>query len=456
MNETIDQQREYNLLLLEQNLLYEKASTIFGVDAYSKAKNAVINMKDSVKSLNKELTGGEYGNWLTSITRELLKGANLYEGSTLALKDQYAGLANIEIKTGHKKTGLFGWGKGKDIYSSVLDVYPQLIKANGEFDKSLAETIINTRTMSDESKAALQYMIDLAQQAEDAYDELNDYMTDIFGDLGNSMSDALVDAFSNGTDAAKAFTDSVSSMLETLAKQMVYSVTLAPIMEKAQSKMLDVMKDTGLSDEERFTQWANILNNLVDDAIGQQDLANRLLSEYQDIAESKGFDILSNTSTSSQESSKKGFATMSQDSADELNGRFTALQIAGDEIKNQSVEQTRLLDSINSILLNIEPSETSVSIPNLSNTIDGLREGFATDIAMRSESNAQLQAAIVNLTGEVQTIKNNVSEMLTISTEDRLDQQTIAENSSNLNKNLPKITQTLDGIKQNTSGLSHR
>ena len=456
MNETIDQQREYNLLLLEQNLLYEKASTIFGVDAYSKAKNAVINMKDSVKSLNKELTGGEYGNWLTSITRELLKGANLYEGSTLALKDQYAGLANIEIKTGHKKTGLFGWGKGKDIYSSVLDVYPQLIKANGEFDKSLAETIINTRTMSDESKAALQYMIDLAQQAEDAYDELNDYMTDIFGDLGNSMSDALVDAFSNGTDAAKAFTDSVSSMLETLAKQMVYSVTLAPIMEKAQSKMLDVMKDTGLSDEERFTQWANILNNLVDDAIGQQDLANRLLSEYQDIAESKGFDILSNTSTSSQESSKKGFATMSQDSADELNGRFTALQIAGDEIKNQSVEQTRLLDSINSILLNIEPSETSVSIPNLSNTIDGLREGFATDIAMRSESNAQLQAAIVNLTGEVQTIKNNVSEMLTISTEDRLDQQTIAENSSNLNKNLPKITQALDGIKQNTSGLSHR
>lgn len=161
------------------------------------------------------------------------------------------------------------------------------------------------------------------------------------------------------------------------------------------------------------------------------------------------------TSTS-QESSKKGFATMSQDSADELNGRFTALQIAGEEIKNQSVEQTRLLDSINSILLNIEPSQTSVGIPNLSSTIDGLREGFATDIAMRSESNAQLQAAIVNLTGEVQTIKNNVSEMLTISTEDRLDQQTIAENSSNLNKNLPKITQTLDGIKQNTSGLSHR
>ena len=75
---------------------------------------------------------------------------------------------------------------------------------------------------------------------------------------------------------------------------------------------------------------------------------------------------------------------------------------------------------------------------------------------MRSESNDQLQAAIVNLTGEVQAIKNNVGEMLTNSVEDKLNQQTIAENSSNLNKNLPKITLALDGIKQITSCLSRR
>lgn len=92
MNETIDQQREYNLLLLEQNLLYEKASTIFGVDAYSKAKNAVINMKDSVKSLNKELTDGEYGSWITNIERKFLKRANQYIGSALALRINMQGL----------------------------------------------------------------------------------------------------------------------------------------------------------------------------------------------------------------------------------------------------------------------------------------------------------------------------------------------------------------------------
>ena len=54
------------------------------------------------------------------------------------------------------------------------------------------------------------------------------------------------------------------------------------------------------------------------------------------------------TSTS-QESSKKGFATMSQDSADELNGRFTALQIAGEEIKNQMMAVVMGINSLTRI-----------------------------------------------------------------------------------------------------------
>ena len=57
MNEKIAQQRTYNLLLLEQNLAYEKASTIFGVDQYGKAANAVRVMKEAYKQLQKELEG---------------------------------------------------------------------------------------------------------------------------------------------------------------------------------------------------------------------------------------------------------------------------------------------------------------------------------------------------------------------------------------------------------------
>lgn len=447
MNETTAQQRAYNLLLLEQNLLYEKGTTIFGTDVYGKAKNAVENMKDSLAALNKELVGTveQKNGQKRDLFMQRFFG---FKDPNAALKQAYAGLADIEIKTGHKKTGLFGWGKGEDIYSSVLGVYPELIDANGKFNASLAETIINTKTMSDEDKAAFQNMIDLSKQAEEAYKALNDYMTDIFGDLGNTMSDALVDAFKNGTNAAKAFTDSVSNMLETLAKQMIYSVTLAPIIEKAQSQMMEVMKNTGLSDELKFSQWTGILDNLVDDAVNQQDYANSLYDKFQQIAAGKGFDIFKPDS-SSQESTSKGFQTMSQDTGSELNGRFTALQRSGEEIKNQAIEQTSLLSSINEKMSAvctptiIEGSSGTVNIPN-----DGLREMLVSSLAQQNDYSGKFIEQIVSLKGEVIGLKGIVDEMRAFQVERNLDTQEIREGVQVLAKNSPKVLANTDDIRR--------
>lgn len=220
---------------------------------------------------------------------------------------------------------MFGWGKGKDIYSSILDVYPELIEQNGKFNASLAETIISTRTMSDEDKAALQNLIDLSQQAEDALQVVKDYLTDIFGELGNTMSDALVDAFRNGTDAGEAFYKSVSSMLEKLAKEMIYTVTIAPYIEKAQERMLDVMQNENLTDEQKFNNYVSILDGLTNDVLSQQGMYNELLKKYQNMAADKGFDIFQPDEEERKASSKSGI-TASQDSVNETNGRLTAMQ----------------------------------------------------------------------------------------------------------------------------------
>lgn len=441
MNEAIAQQREYNLLLLQQNLEYEKATTIFGTDTYGKAANAVKVMKEAVADLKDELAGTteQKKNQSKDALFKKLFGVSNPQAE---LKKAYAGLANIEIKTGHKKTGLLGWGKGKDIYSSILDVYPQLVDANGKFDKSLAETIINTRTMSDESKSALQNMIDLAQQAEDAYNQLNDYFTDIFGELGSSMSDALVDAFTNGTDAAQAFTDSVSDMLETLAKQMVYSITLAPLMEKVKKEMMDVMQNTDLSDEQKFNKWTGILNNLVDDAVNQQGLANRLLEEYQQAASSQGFGIFKPES-SEQKATAGNFETMSQDAGKELSGRFTALQVTGEEIKNQSIAQTNILSKIYERL---EMLPLSISTPEFD-----LVDSLAVD---------KVQSNTVDLKGvmdELSKIVSNVDTLNTIIDEIRdwqsMGWQNIDEITTSVGKiakTTPDVVNSLKTIKDNS------
>lgn len=439
MNETISQQREYNLLLMQQNLEYKKAVSIFGTDSYAKAINAVRVMKEAVSDLNEELIGSTEQKKNQSIDA-LLKNFFGTSNPQEKLKKAYAGLANIEIKTGHKKTGLFGWGKGKDIYSSILDVYPQLIDSNGKFDKSLAETIINTRTMSDESKSALQNIINLAQQAEDAYNELNDYMTGIFGSLGESMTDALVNAFSNGTDAAQSFIDSVSDMLETLAKQMVYSVTLAPLMEKAQKEMMNVMQNTGLSDEQKFNKWTGILNTLVDDAVTQQGLANRLLEEYQQVAKDKGFDIFKPEASQQQEATRGGFETMSQDTATELNGRFTALQIAGEEIKQQSIITNDWLRRI------YDDIASNTEIPDLAQqSKDITMESYRSQVNINFPT-SQLDAIAL----AVSELKNTVFQIQDAQIEGWGNVGEMTTNVGKISKDNPKIMNLLEIIKENS------
>lgn len=281
MNQAIQQQREYNLLLLEQNLLYERAATIFGTDIYGQASNAAKALADANKALQTELKG----------------------------------LSDVEVVTGHKKTGLFGWGKGKDVYSSILQVFPELLDSSGKFNKELAQTILSTRKMTDEDRAALQHLIDLSDQVEEAFAEMKDYLSDIFGDLGNSMLDAMVSAFDSGTDAATKYIESVSDMLSTLAKQMVYSVTLAPILDEAQNKMTDIAKATGMSDEAKFEAYTKVMDGLLDGAIVEQENASKLWEWYKQAAEAYGFDISQGDKT---EGLSKGVQSITESTADLL------------------------------------------------------------------------------------------------------------------------------------------
>lgn len=327
MEEVTAQQREYNLLLMEQNLEMEKAQTIFGTDTYGKAANAVRVMKDAYAGLKAEIAG---------TAEQQQKFGYLDTGSAFwnkmvnkgysELKDAYSGLADIEIKTGHKKTGLFGWGKGKDTYSSILDVYPELIDSAGNFNRELAESIMNSREFAKNDKEALQYIIDLYDQAEEAWESVKDYFEGVFGDLGQTLTDALVDAFKNGTDAGKAFADSLTGMLEKLAEQMIYTVTIAPLLEKAQEEMLDVMKREDLTDEEKFGNYVRILDEMTDNALSQQGTFNALLEKYRQMAKDKGLDLWQGDSTT-QTGKSGAYTTASQESITKLEGLYTAMLV---------------------------------------------------------------------------------------------------------------------------------
>lgn len=327
MEEVTAQQREYNLLLMEQNLELEKAQTIFGTDTYGKAANAVRVMKDAYAGLKAEIAGtAEQQKKFGYLDTGNAFWNKIVNKGYSELKDAYSGLADIEIKTGHKKTGLFGWGKGKDTYSSILDVYPELIDSAGNFNRELAESIMNSREFAKNDKEALQYIIDLYDQAEEAWESVKDYFEGVFGDLGQTLTDALVDAFKNGTDAGKAFADSLTGMLEKLAEQMIYTVTIAPLLEKAQEEMLDVMKREDLTDEEKFGNYVRILDDMTDNALSQQGTFNALLEKYRQMAKEKGLDLWQGDSTT-QTGKSGAYTTASQESITKLEGLYTAMLV---------------------------------------------------------------------------------------------------------------------------------
>lgn len=290
MKERIAQQQAYNLLLMQEALLYEQGTTAFGTDRYGKATNAIHVMAQAAEKF-----------------AEAWKKAN-----------------DIKVVTGHKKTGLFGWGKGKDTYSSLLSEYPKLIDQNGKFNISLAESILKTRKMSDESKEALQHLIDLAKQQEEAFKEIRNYLTDIFGELGSTMTNALVDAFKSGTDAGKAMVESVGRMLEKLGTDMVYSAVLQKYFLKAQKEMEKYATDEHLSEEERFAVYARILDQLTSEVAADSGKASSLLEQFKRMAKEKGIDIFGGAA---QQGRAGSLETMTQAQGTKLEGLMTSAQI---------------------------------------------------------------------------------------------------------------------------------
>ena len=348
MEQRLAQQRAYNLLLMEQNLEYEKAETVFGSDPYGKAINSLKVYKQAIADLNKELHGdgkADSVHWWERILAPYYSELK----DLIAYKDQYAGLADVQIKTGSYTTGAWFWKKQHDEYGSVLDEYPELLDAQGNFNKELAQTILDTREMSDESRAALENFINLAEKQEEALSVMKDYLTDVFGELGGNLSDALTDAFRNGSDAAQEFEKSVVSMLESLAQQMAYSVTLAPIFEQASDKMLEVMKTEGLTPEEQFKRYTDIIADTMNQGLAAQEDFNRLLEAAKQAAAEKGLDLFQpdDSSGSSQSASVGGYAALTQEQGTKLEGLFTGVYDRMVSIQNLmvSLQKDRQADS---------------------------------------------------------------------------------------------------------------
>lgn len=324
----LDFQRQYNLALLEQNLLLEKATSVFGERQVEKAINAIDVFRQAYAQLKQEMAGSA----AKGAEYAAMAGSNIdrffYQGRLSDAAEAYrqglGGLWDAQIVTGHKKTGLFGWGKGKDLYSSILEVYPELIDANGELDTTMLQTILDTRKMSDETRAYLENLIELKDAMDEAEEALEDYLQQTFGSLGDGVLDSIKTALAEGGSALENFADEAASVLENLGEQIAYSLFFADKFDDLESQLKDVYGGEG-SPEDIANEAMEVIGDFYDGIGSDMSAAQAWLEAWREKAEEMGFDLWQGGT--SQSGKAGAFTTMTQDQGTKLEGLFTSGQI---------------------------------------------------------------------------------------------------------------------------------
>lgn len=353
-------QEEYNAALLKASLLYEKGSTIFGDDAYKRATNSIVvarqameQFRKSVAFSDKELEGdgvldflgigGKPEDFPPKMRKAMERIRKQYKNKILPmLKGEFAKLQNISVKTGSHKEGILWLRSSVDDYTTLGKLYPNLIDKSGKLNVALAESILKTHEFRQGGKEALENMLALYKQNEEAIKTMNDYLHGLFGSLGNAITDSLVTAFRAGGDATRAFTSNIGDMLNNFAKQIAYSSFLAPLMEKAQKDVADALRLTG--SDNQMEAMLRAMSSLVDGVKTQIPAFNEYLKKTEEMVQAHGFDLaVKNSDTRS--ATAKGIAQASQDSIDVLTGLWHTNVLLSERTANATERMVAILEA---------------------------------------------------------------------------------------------------------------
>ena len=288
---------------------------------------------------------------LTHLARQ---GAELNDQTAANAKEQdelWAKLMGEDYKSNEyfKKTGFMGWGKGK-----IVTEWTSLAgKSWEDIERLAASGKLSEDGMKyyEALKKAREEGEDLAKRQEEYLEQVRETFT---GSSYESLVDSLIEGFKQGKRSAEDFADT----FEDLMRGAVHS-SLKLFLDES---MRQWYEDWAAKAEDGLTEAE--IEELRADYKRRIEEGNRKLEELENIT---GVSFSENEAT--QQASSKGFAAMSQDTGDELNGRFTALQMSGINLEQYALAQNQLLGDIR---FDTATMSSNISLVNMS--VDEIRD----------------------------------------------------------------------------------
>ena len=394
------QQELYNELLRKERLEGRDMESVFGTSKLGKGRAALkvatelnAEVKQQIRGNFEELKAyrqklaeeGKLDAFFDEESGFVTANGTKYGENAKRLRELFvnnreaeiAGLAKLSVKTGHVKTGLFGWGAGRDTFSALTSQYKDLVKANGHLNLELAKSIVQTRQFEGDGKNAFEALIKKEEQYQESLKKMDEYLGGIFGNYGDEVINAVVDAFNKGEDAAKAFGDTTSKVMQQMVKDMMQASILQPILKEQAEKVKRAFEsgdnNTMLKAAAQATKEIQSAQGRLKDTYAQ--LSDELKKEGIDLTQSE---------EKTRQASEKGIATASQDSVNELNGRMTAIQGHTFLIQQQTEQITKHSAAILQTVMRISEDTNQISerLGHIETDTRAVRNTFE-DIALR-------------------------------------------------------------------------
>jgi hypothetical protein len=348
-NSVISQQQQYNLLLNEQIGLQGKSSgSIFYTNfekeissGFAKAKDAQRRGMDAMAALQngKAKDGQKNGIDWKKVGAGAISGAGAGAVAGVgALSWAGAAIGGIAGAIG----GLFGGMKKKDTFSPLLSKWPGLIDESKEgldgFNSVLAQTLIDNNLVDEATKRNLQSTIEWKEQLKAAQEQIKGVISSLAGALGDQLRDGIVNAFREGEDAAVAFEDTVTKVLENILAQLIFSKVIGPYLDELEKRM-DASSAPGGDGT-----WVDDFGWFFSKSKELTDLNNKLMQDAKDQASGYGIKLWDSKDATKSASAMQGAITgVSEKTASVLEGQANAIRIGQAEALTIHRDSNQLL-----------------------------------------------------------------------------------------------------------------